>query len=133
MNTAKEPAVLKMDILGDSLVAAGKDGNVTVVDIFSFKAVANLKAHKGIVFESLWIDDKRILTGSNDGSSKVLQLDGTKKLKVVTEMEYSSKTTDLSLHPCKKYFVSAGAGWALNEIETSKVLTSAAHNSCIDD
>ena len=119
LNTAKEPAVVNMALLQDMIVCAGNDGTVSVLD-GQLNLKASLKAFKQKVTSVQFIDNSTIISCA--GGVKMLQLDNTKKLKVLKEFEV--KATDISVHPSKKYFLSCGMGWTLVDIESGSALSS---------
>jgi pre-mRNA-processing factor 19 len=80
LSTAKEPTTTSLSLNENDcwVLTAGVDGTCAVVDWHSDKPICSLKTHKQAVNDITWIDQTRFLSGSDDCTVKVWNVESQK-------------------------------------------------------
>eukprot|EP01135_Chromosphaera_perkinsii_P000859 Nk52_evm22s152 gene=Nk52_evmTU22s152 len=115
------------------VLGGGSSSDAVVLDRNSGAVQTTLKGHKKPISAVLIIggkeeDDKLVVTGSHDGSIKIWNLAGAKKVlktaEVTIDKVHSGAVTALCLHACGKYILSSSAdgSWAMHELENGELV-----------
>lgn len=139
LHTAREPLINSLSSIekvvnssqSEWIATSGKDGNVYVVDSGDMSIVANVKAHKASVNESIFCNGGNVIvTASEDSTVKSWRLEepskGGYKLKgEATFTDHSASVTSVSAHPLSTMFCSAGVDglWTLCDVETGTTIS----------
>ncbi|KAI9308860.1 WD40-repeat-containing domain protein [Cunninghamella echinulata] len=132
LHSARSPGItaVDVDVSGKNILTGGVDKHVQIYNKEENKVVANLTGHTkkitSVHFRGQEGVDKDIaISSSADKHVRVWIPDEAKGYKLGHNINaHSAEATDISVHPSKDYFVSAGLDnkWSLYDFETSKSL-----------
>lgn len=128
LHSARSAGITAMDVnsTGNLILTGGNDKHVQVYNKAEDKVIANLAGHTkkvtAVKFRGHQAEDDICLSASADKHVRVWVADEKKGYKLGHNITaHKGEVTDISVHPSKDYFVSAGldSKWAFYDFETA--------------
>ena len=129
LHAARPAGITALDVnqSGNIILTGGNDKHVQVYDVTEDKVIANLAGHtkkvNAVKFRGQQEKNDIVLSASADKHVRIWVPDEKKGYKLGHNIAaHKGDVTDISVHPSKDYFVSAGldSKWALYDFETAK-------------